>query len=102
MDISWIENSPYLVAFITGLVGGVHCVGMCGGIVGMLSLGQQPITQKPSLLQHLSLLLGYNFGRIVGYISAGGIVGALGATLLSLTDLNQTKQILSIIAASTC
>jgi sulfite exporter TauE/SafE len=99
MDISWIENSPYLVAFITGLVGGVHCVGMCGGIVGMLSLGQQPITQKPSLLQHLSLLLGYNFGRIVGYISAGGIVGALGATLLSLTDLNQTKQILSIIAA---
>ena len=99
MDISWIENSPYLVAFITGLVGGVHCVGMCGGIVGMLSLGQQPTTKKPSLLHHLPLLLGYNFGRIVGYISAGAIVGGLGATLLSLSDLNQSKQILSIIAA---
>lgn len=99
MDISWIENSPYLVAFITGLVGGVHCVGMCGGIVGLLSLGQQPTTKKPSFRHHFPLLLGYNFGRIAGYMSAGAIVGALGASLLSLSDLNQSKQILSIIAA---
>lgn len=99
MDVSWIENSPYLVAFITGLVGGVHCVGMCGGIVGLLSLGQQPTTKKSSPLQYLPLLIGYNFGRIVGYMSAGAMVGALGATLLSLSDLNQSKQILSIIAA---
>jgi len=99
MDMSWIENSPYLVAFITGLVGGVHCVGMCGGIVGILSFGQQPTPQKSSSFQHLGLLLGYNFGRIAGYVSAGAIVGALGATLLSLSDLNQSKQILSVIAA---
>lgn len=99
MDMSWIENSPYLVAFITGLVGGVHCVGMCGGIVAILSFGQQPTPQKSSSFQHLGLLLGYNFGRIAGYVSAGAIVGALGATLLSLSDLNQSKQILSVIAA---
>ncbi|MCK5917321.1 MAG: sulfite exporter TauE/SafE family protein, partial [Cocleimonas sp.] len=99
MDIVWIDNSPYLIAFITGLVGGIHCIGMCGGIVGMLSLGQQPSVKKPSFFTHLPLLLGYNFGRIVGYISAGALIGALGASLLSLAELNQAKQILSIIAA---
>ncbi len=99
MDISWIDSSPYLVAFITGLVGGVHCIGMCGGIVGMLSLGQQPSRQKHTLFHHLPILLGYNFGRIVSYMTAGAIIGALGSTLLSLAELDQSKQILSIIAA---
>ena len=99
MDALWVDSSPYLVAFITGLVGGVHCIGMCGGIVGLLSLGQQPNAKKPSTFNHLPLLLGYNFGRIAGYISAGAIIGALGASLLSLAELNHAKQILSIIAA---
>jgi sulfite exporter TauE/SafE len=99
MDIAWIDNSPYFVAFITGLVGGVHCIGMCGGIVSMLSLGQQPNAKKPSTYHHLPLLLGYNIGRIAAYISAGAIIGALGASLLSLAELDQAKQILSIIAA---
>lgn len=99
MDASWIDNSPYLVAFITGLVGGVHCVGMCGGIVGMLSFGQQPTLKKPSCFTLSPLLLGYNIGRIAGYISAGALIGALGSGLLSLGELKQAKQILSIIAA---
>ena len=99
MDVAWLDNSPYLVAFITGLVGGVHCVGMCGGIVGMLSLGQQPNSRKQSTLDYISLLFAYNIGRIAGYISAGAIVGALGASILSLSELNQSKQILSILAA---
>ena len=28
-----------LSAFVVGLLGGVHCAGMCGGIVGALSFG---------------------------------------------------------------
>jgi sulfite exporter TauE/SafE len=99
MDSSWIDSSPYLIAFITGLLGGVHCVGMCGGVVSMLTLGQQPSTKKPSTFHHLPLLLGYNLGRIAGYISAGAIIGALGSTLLSLAELNQAQLFLSIIAA---
>ncbi|RKZ73111.1 MAG: sulfite exporter TauE/SafE family protein, partial [Candidatus Parabeggiatoa sp. nov. 1] len=27
-----------LSAFIAGLVGSTHCVGMCGGIVGLLTM----------------------------------------------------------------
>ena len=32
----------YIAAFLVGLLGGVHCVGMCGGIVGALCLGLKP------------------------------------------------------------
>ena len=28
--------------FLVGLLGGAHCIGMCGGIVGALSLGSAP------------------------------------------------------------
>lgn len=65
----------------------------------MLSFGQQPNSKESSTLHYIPLLLGYNIGRIAGYISAGAIIGALGASLLSLSELNQSKQILSIIAA---
>ena len=44
-------------AFVVGLLGGVHCVGMCGGIVGAVSLGLPAQRQLP-------LLLAYNLGRI--------------------------------------
>jgi uncharacterized protein len=59
--------------FIVGLLGGVHCVGMCGGIVSALSFQkEQPLAGQP--LQHLA----YNAGRILTYGIAGGIVGGVG------------------------
>ena len=91
----WFIHSQYLVAFITGLLGGVHCFGMCGGIVGALSLSN-PQQQKTS---QLPILLGYNLGRILGYVVAGMIVGFFGATLVDLTGIQNTKQVLSVIAS---
>ena len=91
----WLIHSQYLVAFITGILGGVHCFGMCGGIVGALSLSS-PQQQKKS---QLPILLGYNLGRILGYVVAGTIVGFFGATLVDLTGIQNTKQALSIVAS---
>ena len=34
-----MPESTYLSLFLIGLLGGTHCVGMCGGIVGALSMG---------------------------------------------------------------
>ena len=53
----WLTNSQYLVAFITGLLGGVHCFGMCGGIVGALSL-LTPSEQKIKNLNSQLILIG--------------------------------------------
>ena len=67
-----MENS-HLALFIVGLLGGGHCAGMCGGIVGALSL-QSPQRGATAWLVHLS----YNAGRITSYVLAGGIAGGLG------------------------
>jgi sulfite exporter TauE/SafE len=67
-----VENS-YLALFIVGLLGAGHCAGMCGGIVGALSL-QGPQGGGVSVAVHLA----YNLGRIASYVAAGLVAGALG------------------------
>jgi len=92
----WLSHSQYLVAFITGLLGGVHCFGMCGGIVGALSLSH-PSTAKQS--SSLAIILGYNIGRISGYVVAGAIVAFIGSSLIELTGIQSAQQILATIAS---
>lgn len=70
-----MPDSGYLALFLVGLLGGTHCVGMCGGIVGALSLG------GPA---RWSMHLAYNAGRILSYVAAGAIAGALGALGIGL------------------
>ena len=70
-----MPDSAYLALFLVGLLGGTHCVGMCGGIVGALSLG------APA---RWAMHLAYNAGRILSYAVAGALVGALGAASLML------------------
>lgn len=70
-----MPDSGYLALFLVGLLGGTHCVGMCGGIVGALSMG------APG---RWSLLFAYNAGRILSYSAAGAMAGALGAASLGL------------------
>ncbi len=92
----WLSHSQYLVAFITGLLGGVHCFGMCGGIVGALSLGSPKDTNQKSTL---AISLGYNIGRISGYVVAGAIVAFIGSSLIELTGMQSAQQVLAIIAS---
>lgn len=58
-------------AFFLGLLGGTHCLGMCGGIAATVSMN------SPSGSKGLELLLGYNSGRIISYGIAGAILGSL-------------------------
>jgi uncharacterized protein len=74
-----MESETALVsAFLVGLFGSVHCIGMCGGIVGVLTMGL-PASNRPSGLKRLPYLLAYNSGRIGSYVIAGAVVGFLGA-----------------------
>jgi sulfite exporter TauE/SafE len=69
-----------LSAFLIGLAGSLHCVGMCGGIVTSFSL---------LLLKHTHLLtyiLAYNAGRITTYTLAGILTGMLGAMISTTGD----------------
>ena len=71
---------PLLVsALILGLLGGGHCIGMCGGLMGALTLAI-PAEQRQRRLQ---LLLAYNLGLIASYTLAGLLLGTAGWALAS-------------------
>jgi hypothetical protein len=59
-------------AFAVGLLGGVHCLGMCGGIATALS------SASSGAMPAWQLRLGYNLGRISSYAVAGAIAGSIG------------------------
>lgn len=65
-------------AFLVGLFGSVHCLGMCGGIVGVLTIGLDArVRRSPGTLAPYLLL--YNAGRIATYAVAGTMAGGLSA-----------------------
>jgi len=80
-----------LSAFVVGLLGGVHCVGMCGGIVGALSFGLPPDRNLP-------ILLAYNAGRISSYALAGALMGALGFYFSGLLPVQLAQRVLLTFA----
>lgn len=83
---------PQLIsAFILGLLGGGHCLGMCGGLMGALTLAIPPQQRG----RRLQLLLGYNLGRILSYAVAGLLLGLGGWALAS----SPAASVLRIVAA---
>ncbi len=83
----------YLSAFLVGLLGGGHCVGMCGGIVGAVTMSLPG--QKPKL----PFLLAYNFGRIASYAAAGVLAGLIGASSFFLEHVLPVEKGLYLLAS---
>jgi uncharacterized protein len=76
----------FLIAFTLGLVGSLHCLGMCGPIA--LSL---PV-RGGSAGRRVSAILLYNLGRVFMYSILGAIAGLLGKMIF----VSGYQQILSI------
>ncbi|MCB5190696.1 sulfite exporter TauE/SafE family protein [Methylobacillus arboreus] len=81
-----------LAALLVGLLGGGHCVGMCGGIVGAVSMSM------PGSRPQWRLLLAYNLGRIFSYTMAGVVAGAVGASSFFLPHLLPVGKVLYVLA----
>jgi len=90
-------ESIYLTALVVGLLGGVHCLGMCGGVVGGLTLNLKPEVQL-SWWKMFPYQLGYNAGRITSYALLGSLFGWLGHSLISLTTFLPVQLSLQMIA----
>ncbi len=73
-----------LTALTLGLLGSMHCIGMCGGIVSALTLGS--VAQPGESNKIWVYLTAYNVGRITSYAIAGFIAGLLGGTMLDSLD----------------
>ncbi|MCL7745137.1 sulfite exporter TauE/SafE family protein [Guyparkeria hydrothermalis] len=91
------ENISFFAALAVGFFGGVHCVGMCGGIVGALTFGL-PAETRERPLRLLPYLLAYNLARITSYTMAGAIAGTVGLLGLSLVPMQQAQLVLLGIA----
>jgi len=73
----------FYTAFLVGLFGSLHCIGMCGPIALAL-----PSAKNASKLTHLTGRVLYNSGRIVSYAILGAVFGLLGQAI-SLAGFQQ-------------
>ncbi len=82
-----------IAVFFVGLLGGVHCLGMCGSIVGILT------AQLPKDGARWRFHLAYNSGRIASYTLAGLLVGAIGQAGLLLRDVVPVQHLLFALSS---
>lgn len=79
-------------AFLVGLLGGGHCAGMCGGIVGAVTV------TLPGSRPQWPFLIGYNLGRIGTYTLAGVLAGVIGASSFFLDHVLPIEKLLYALA----
>jgi len=77
MPLDWLVLTA---ALMSGLMGGVHCAAMCGGIATGFSARSG---------HHAAWTIAWqaNLGRVAGYTLAGSIVGGFGHGLIALLGL---------------
>ncbi|MFA9460413.1 sulfite exporter TauE/SafE family protein [Thiohalorhabdus methylotrophus] len=85
-------------ALVLGLFSSLHCVGMCGGIMGALTMGLSPEV-RDDRRRLLLYVAGYNLGRIASYALIGALVGGLGGGLFALLDPERGLVVLRALAA---
>jgi hypothetical protein len=82
-----------VAVFIVGLLGGVHCLGMCGSIVGIFT------TQLPKDRARWPFHLAYSSGRIASYTVAGALVGTVGQAGLLMRDAVPVQHLLFALSS---
>jgi len=71
-----LQSIWWVAALSTGLIGSLHCVGMCGPLAMALPVGRLAHSQR-------GLAIGlYQAGRITAYASLGLVMGTIGQGLL--------------------
>jgi sulfite exporter TauE/SafE len=94
-----MDASTLFPVFLVGLLGSVHCVGMCGGIVGAFSVAtpeRRPFpvpvltqSRSPAIAMPSAPLrsVAYNAGRITSYAAIGALAGGLAGGARTVAGL---------------
>ena len=92
-----METANLFIAFNLGLLSTLHCLGMCGGIIGVLSLA---VPGKSTDRRNTAkFVFAYNLGRIMSYTTAGAIAGFMGGQAVSIVMPDSGHDILRMAAA---
>ena len=78
-------------AFILGLLGSFHCVGMCGPIAFMLPVDRSNTVKK---ITQISI---YHFGRLLAYSIIGLVFGLIGKSLYIFGFQQQLSIIIGVL-----
>jgi hypothetical protein len=90
--------SDYILMFTTGLLGGAHCVGMCGGFVLMYSAELRASGAYDSRARRASSHAAYNVGRVLTYSLVGGFMGLAGSFVESAGHIQGIQGLALLIA----
>jgi hypothetical protein len=77
--------TPLVLAFAGGVAGSLHCIGMCGGLVALLTGGTR------------SRLVLYNLARVNTYAALGAVAGALGSAVVTWGPLDVAARALAAV-----
>lgn len=98
MDYQLAFSTSYLFAFTMGLFSSLHCLGMCGSIIGSLTLSLSPEIRN-NKRRLFPFVLNYNLGRITSYVIAGAIVGVFQIFFTIPFDEGEGHRLLQILSA---
>jgi sulfite exporter TauE/SafE len=91
-------NEVFITSLIIGFAGGVHCLGMCGAVVGILS-NNLPENVKNNPKKVIKYQLTYNIGRIFSYATMGLIFASFASILSSQVGMSKFEMIMRIFSS---
>jgi uncharacterized protein len=98
-----VTDLHLLSVFMIGMLGGVHCVGMCGGIVSAFSVASSrrpfPIAvtngstsiASAAVFEDAMRVVAYNTGRLSSYAIAGAIAGGIAQGVRTLSFMSSLQ-----------
>jgi uncharacterized protein len=97
-----VVEFSYALAFMTGLLGSGHCIGMCGGLVSafFMKVGGGRMKCPEAGTAPITSILAYHAARISVYAVVGLIAALLGAVLVSTGRLGLAQGMLQIVAGA--
>ncbi len=90
------EPATLTSAFLLGIFSTMHCIGMCGGIIGALSLSL-PVEVRNHKPRLFAFVMSYNIGRLASYTLAGLLAGAIGTGLMQAAGFDQGHATLRLV-----
>ncbi len=88
-----MDYLAFFSAFSIGLLGGAHCIGMCGGVIGALTMAIDAKHYQRRLL----LISAYNIGRVSSYVIIAVIFYLLVNSIENYLSLNIMRTIAGLL-----
>ncbi|MFB6105959.1 MAG: sulfite exporter TauE/SafE family protein [Halobacteriaceae archaeon] len=92
------QNAGLAVFVLLGVLGGAHCLGMCGPLVTMYADRMDGGSSERLTFFELRQHALFNAGRTAGYATVGAVMGALGALLFDAASVLALADVVRAVA----